>query len=264
MCWKAIEKRDRIQLTAETDMPVYKVIGRNGRTPYMEYEIPVYGEPLPKKELRLDPFDIVVDSYHSYSTEVAIYDTFESLDIEGVARYYHNNVVHKCYIPKGTKYYMNSDKEMVSETIVVTKELYDGCAYSTIPLDVAILEDGKICFRKLSYDLIENYNVVGIRITEDLYLSLSEEDWNTGKGEAWKDYDEKCEYSDIFLFYADRYYNLMEKLGHKIDWNIPWRYNMGHITFSSPLVNNDIIDLPKGSSCYKFRLFYVPASEIEQ
>lgn len=260
MCYRINNESDKIQRTADTDMPVYKVIGRNGRTPFQEFEIPVYGEPLPKVELTIDQCNIIMEGYHSYSTDVVIYDTFESLDIEGLARYKHNNVVHKCYIPKGTKYYMNSNKEIVSETIVVTKELYDGCAYSTLPLDVAILEDRKICFRRVSYDLIRGYNVVGIRINEDLYLSLTEEDWNTGKSETWKGYEETCNYP----LSASKYYNLMEKLGHTIDWHTPWCYNVNHITMSSPLEYKRFIAFPKETPCYRFRLFYVPESEIDQ
>lgn len=272
MCWVTVNREDVIPHTAETDMPVYKVLRRNGKTPRMGFDVPIYGEPLPKVEIKFDEYNMISEGYHSYATGVELCDTFNSLDIKLIcpeeiclnkSYYYHNCVVHKGYIPKGAKYYMNSNGEIVSETLVITKDIQD-CCPSTEMLNVAILKNSKLCFCKLPYNEIENCNVVGIRISvkdrEPVYLSLLEEDWNGGKSDVWKNYDEICKYP----FPADisAYYNLKEKLGHKIDWNTPCCYNLDNIIYSSPFEQTSIIHVD--NPCYRFKIFAVPPSEINK
>lgn len=263
MCWVTVNREDVIPHTAETDMPVYKVLRRNGKTPRMGFDVPIYGEPLPKVEINLDAYNMISEGYHSYATGVELRDLFDSLHIELICpgeicfnMYYHDCVVHKGYIPKGTKYYVNSNGVIVSETLVITKDTQN-CCPSTEMLSIAILKNGELCFCKLPYNEIENYNVVGIRISvkdrNPVYLSLVEEDWNGGKSNAWKNYDEICNYPipvDIFA-----YYNLMEKLGHKINWSIPWCYNLDNIIYYMPFEQESI---------YKFKVFAVPPSEINK
>lgn len=272
MCWIIVNREDVIPHTAETDMPVYKVLRRNGKTPHMGFDVSIYGEPLPKVEIKLDAYNMISEGYHSYATGVELCDLFSSLHIKLICPreiclngYYHDCVVHKGYIPKGTKYYVNSSGVIVSETLVITKDTQN-CCPSAEMLSVAILKNGKLCFCKLPYNEIENYNVVGIRISiKDrnlVYLSLLEEDWNGGKSDVWKNYDEICKYPFPANIFA--YYNLMEKLGHKIDWNTPWRYNLNNITYPSPLERKSIINISIERPCYKFKLFAVPPSEINK
>ena len=125
------------------DIEVYKVLGKDGKSPYQEYQYDfnketkqVYLKTLKRVNGAID----IYKGYHSYSKKCRFVKSFydnttytyitvfppkkkENLNtfINGLT--YNNNVIYKAIIPKGTIYYQNRDGEYVSEKIIVTDEL---------------------------------------------------------------------------------------------------------------------------------------------
>lgn len=134
MCWKTFRKEYSQIKTAMEDIPVYKFLKRNGHTPFKNYPI-ILGKKLPKVELLgiYHFYDDGIDQgYHSYSTSILIGKDFGNTyvynqSIEGcrVGILPRHLVCYKGYIPKGTKYYINENNEIVSETLVVLNESID-------------------------------------------------------------------------------------------------------------------------------------------
>lgn len=131
MCWtgkRFFEKMPRIALR---NIEVYKVLGKDGKSPYQEYQYDfnketkqVYLKTLKRVNGAID----IYEGYHSYSKKCrfvkSFYDntTYTYITvIYGLS--YNNKVIYKAIIPKGTIYYQNRDGEYVSEKIIVTDEL---------------------------------------------------------------------------------------------------------------------------------------------
>lgn len=131
MCWtgkRFFEKMPRIALR---DIEVYKVLGKDGKSPYQEYQYDfnketkqVYLKTLKRVNGAID----IYEGYHSYSKKCrfvkSFYDNTTYTYITVICGLsYNNKVIYKAIIPKGTIYYQNRDGEYVSEKIIVTDEL---------------------------------------------------------------------------------------------------------------------------------------------
>lgn len=131
MCWTGKRFFERMPRIALRNIEVYKVLGKDGKSPYQEYQYDfnketkqVYLKTLKRVNGAID----INEGYHSYSKKCrfvkSFYDntTYTYITvIYGLS--YNNKVIYKAIIPKGTIYYQNRDGEYVSEKIIVTDEL---------------------------------------------------------------------------------------------------------------------------------------------
>lgn len=144
MCWTEKRFFERMPRIALRDIEVYKVLGKDGKSPYQEYQYDfnketkqVYLKTLKRVNGAID----IYEGYHSYSKKCrfvkSFYDntTYTYITVFPKKRkenpntfisclsYNNNKVIYKAIIPKGTIYYQNRDGEYVSEKIIVTDEL---------------------------------------------------------------------------------------------------------------------------------------------
>lgn len=134
MCWRTFRKEYSQIKTAMEDIPVYKFLKRNGHTPFKNYPI-ILGKKLPKVELlgNYHFYDDGIDQgYHSYSTSIHLFKSLNNTHVYApsprrcwLGSFPCHTVCHKGYVPKGTKYYINEWREIVSETLVVLNEIID-------------------------------------------------------------------------------------------------------------------------------------------
>ena len=144
MCWTGKRFFERMPRIALRDIEVYKVLTKEGKSPYQDYQYEFNQETkqffLKSNKCISGTIDIY-EGYHSYSKKCRFVKSFydnttytyitvfpkkrkenPNTFISGLS-YYNNNVIYKAIIPKGTIYYQNRDGEYVSEKIIVTDEL---------------------------------------------------------------------------------------------------------------------------------------------
>lgn len=139
MCWTGKRFFERMPRIALRDIEVYKVLTKEGKSPYQDYQYEFNQETkqisLKSNKCISGTIDIY-EGYHSYSKKCRFVISFyynyitvfppkkkENLNIFISGLSYSNKVIYKAIIPKGTIYYQNRDGEYVSEKIIVTDEL---------------------------------------------------------------------------------------------------------------------------------------------
>lgn len=144
MCWTGKRFFERMPRIALRDIEVYKVLTKEGESPYQDYQYEFNQE---TKQISLKSNKCILSGtieikygYHSYSKKCRFVKSFydnttytyitvfpkkrkenPNTFISGLS--YNNKVIYKAIIPKGTIYYQNRDGEYVSEKIIVTDEL---------------------------------------------------------------------------------------------------------------------------------------------
>ena len=87
---------------------------------------------IPYKKQQIIDLKPIGVSYNPYGVEDyedvgyridAGYHSYDTIESAKVTRFYLNEVVVKCIIPKGAEYYINDDGEIVSSTIIVTDQI---------------------------------------------------------------------------------------------------------------------------------------------
>lgn len=141
MCWTGKRFFERMPRIALRDIEVYKVLTKEGKSPYQDYQYEFNQETKQiflKSNKCISGTINIYEGYHSYSKKCRFVKSFydnttyitvfsqkkkENLNtfISGLS--YINKVIYKAIIPKGTIYYQNRDGEYVSEKIIVTDEL---------------------------------------------------------------------------------------------------------------------------------------------
>lgn len=135
MCWITTKKENSKGMIAKTDIPILKVLGRNGITPIMDFHVS-FNKKLPQETIKVSLIEsLIADSviwridngYHSYSADGKIVDSVQNFYLILKNGYFspiysHKYNIYNGYIPKGTLYYENGYGEIVSETLVVTNE----------------------------------------------------------------------------------------------------------------------------------------------
>ena len=96
-------------MIAKTDIPILKILGRNGITPIMDFHIP-FNEKLPQETIEVSLIEsIIADSgiwridngYHSYSADGKIVDSVQEFYlIFGFYSLYHFSVLRSTYTPQ--------------------------------------------------------------------------------------------------------------------------------------------------------------------
>lgn len=131
MCWTGKRFFERMPRIALRNIEVYKVLTKEGKSPYQDYQYDfnketkqVYLKTLKRVNGAID----IYEGYHSFSKKCrfvkSFYDNTTYTYITVICGLsYNNKVIYKAIIPKGTIYYQNRDGEYVSEKIIVTDEL---------------------------------------------------------------------------------------------------------------------------------------------
>lgn len=145
MCWATLNNRDKEMRVADEDITVFKVMRKiqNGvySSYYMEYPYTL-GKTYEMNGLKShkwkDGYVTIEKGFHSYSMEChicAIYNDSEqnhkqiyitqrdTMGMIGVYQYTYDICIVECKIPKGSIYYRNSYDEIVSEKIIINKEI---------------------------------------------------------------------------------------------------------------------------------------------
>lgn len=148
MCWRMNRISSPQANVSDNDVRVYKVLHYNYAdkltSPYMgkEYNI---GETysVGSSQFYLSTYNsfywYIDVGFHSYSTDVFFgrhsYKGMDSLLVKNIERdtcnpvvvgaytYSNNFKVFECHIPAGTQYYINDDNEIVSESIVIDRDI---------------------------------------------------------------------------------------------------------------------------------------------
>ncbi len=141
MCWTGKRFFERMPRIALRDIEVYKVLTKEGESPYQGYQYEFNQE---TKQISLKSNKCILPGtieikygYHSYSHKCKFVKLFfiNTTHITVLSKkrkentntviggFYNNNVIYKAIIPKGTIYYQNRNGEYVSEKIIVTDEL---------------------------------------------------------------------------------------------------------------------------------------------
>lgn len=141
MCWTGKRFFERMPRIALRDIEVYKVLTKEGESPYQDYQYEFNQE---TKQISLKSNKCILSGtieikygYHSYSNKCRFVKLFfiNTTHITVLSKkrkentnrviggFYNNNVIYKAIIPKGTIYYQNRDGAYVSEKIIVTDEL---------------------------------------------------------------------------------------------------------------------------------------------
>ena len=120
MCLNANVKEKKVEIiTLEEDLIVYKLLAENFRSLYEDfpYELnKLYKTSFKRVEIRNGE---ISKGFHSYS------DTKRIEEIEGSGDY-NDGILVKCIIPKGTRYYYNSNrKQYISLKIIPLKKVYE-------------------------------------------------------------------------------------------------------------------------------------------
>lgn len=137
MCWTGKRFFERMPRIALRDIEVYKVLGKDGKSPYQEYQYDfnketkqVYLKTLKRVNGAID----INEGYHSYSKKCYFIYYITTCHIFAFSKKsksaffstlgdFSYKKIYKAFIPKGTIYYQNRDGEYVSEKIIVTDEL---------------------------------------------------------------------------------------------------------------------------------------------
>lgn len=142
MCWTGKRFFERMPRIALRDIEVYKVLGKDGKSPCQGYQYEFNQE---TKQISLKSNKCILSGtieieygYHSYSKKCKfvklIFISTAHITVLSKKRkektntiigsfFDNNKVIYKAIIPKGTIYYQNRDGEYVSEKIIVTDEL---------------------------------------------------------------------------------------------------------------------------------------------
>lgn len=252
MCWITSKKENSKGLIAKTDIPILKVLGRNGITPIMDFHIP-FNEKLPQETIKEYLIYLTLwridNGYHSYSADGKIVDSVQEFCLILKNGYFSPTYSHKYniyngYIPKGTLYYENGYGEIVSETLVVTNESRN-VDYYNISGEINVLIDdgnGKLILKYVTLKDIIDYrdNVKGIICRDDsntlsdyyFCISMMDEDWLVGQSENSNEFAKKyggyietqmfnlpLYLYDYFIQDISKYFYIRESIGGNVDYN---------------------------------------------
>lgn len=142
MCWQALNKRDKRERMAVEDMTVFKVMRKVKDGMYFSYyaEYPYsLGRTYEMNGLEShegeDGYMAINEGFHSYSSkECYICVPYNSpgqiyiqkqrtWELSAVYEDTNDLCVIECTIPKGSKYYQNYYKEIVSDKIIINREI---------------------------------------------------------------------------------------------------------------------------------------------
>lgn len=73
-------------------------------------------------ELFYYPYGVENNENKGYKIDAG-YHSYNTIEIAQKSKFFGNEVVIKCIIPKDTEYYINNDNEIVSSTIIVTDQI---------------------------------------------------------------------------------------------------------------------------------------------
>lgn len=140
MCWCAYRKRDKEMRVVDKDIIVFKVMRKVAERIYSSYIMgyeyqcgKTYTINELKSHISKEGIMIIEDGFHSYSSkDCYVWSPFYSYGINinkngyGMIATYnklYGTCVVECTIPKGSKYYHNYHGEIVSEKIIINREI---------------------------------------------------------------------------------------------------------------------------------------------
>lgn len=141
MCWRAFKKRDKRVRVADEDITVFKVVRKVEDGLYLSYykDYPYYlGRAYEMKGLSHKEIDgnmRIEEGFHSYSSKECYicipYNNFGQIyilkqktwELSAVYDDIYDLCIIECTIPKGSKYYRNYYGEIVSDKIIINKEI---------------------------------------------------------------------------------------------------------------------------------------------
>jgi len=142
MCWQALNNRDKRERVSDEDITVFKVMRKIKDGMYSSYfmEYPyslgkIYEMNGLESHEGEDGYMTIEKGFHSYSSkECYIYLPYNShgqiyiqkqrtWELSAVYDDTYNVCIIECTIPKGSKYYRNYYGEIVSDKIIINKEI---------------------------------------------------------------------------------------------------------------------------------------------
>lgn len=246
MYWYTQFKKYSAPIIANKDIPVCMTLTKTGIMTdppilsLIEYH-PPFNEPLRMMEINpslasplMPEHSIIQQGYRS-----CLYDEIEQyiedlsgnhIKIKGTEKLYEipdGSNLHKAYVPKDTRYWINEFGEAVSETIVVSDEIvFPEKGHS--PLNLIEIRDGsfvKVTHSFSELDGLENIaGCVPVRNPNSLYfVSMLKKDWTPRTFSAARRRKPLEKTSrDFFSLTPDlsTYYKIAETLGLNVDWSV--------------------------------------------